>query len=149
MTPTLIRAGLAAALSLSLSLPAAVAQEPGGVNDGNLRRPGSSAEPEARIGSFFAAAVRGDGVLRSGAGALSAARAECDAGCYEVLFRKSDLHRNCWWTATIADRTAWTVPSGLVGVDARATSNNGLFVQTFAPDGTRADRPFILTVLCR
>ncbi len=138
------------ALALALALSGAAAEAADGLNDGALRRPGSATTaPEAVVAGFFAAAVRGDGVLRSGAGALSAGRVECEAGCYEVLFRKADLHRNCWWSATIADRTAWAVPAGLVGVDARATSNNGLFVQTFAPDGTHADRPFILTVLCR
>lgn len=142
-----IRACLAAALSLGLA--AAEAGPPAEPNDGALRRPARSLPAEARVGDFLAAAVAADGRLRSGPGALSAGRAECPAGCYAVLFERADLHRRCWWSATIADRTPGTVPAGLIGVDARAGTNNGLFVQTFAADGSRADLPFILTVLCR
>ncbi len=136
-------AALAGAMALSLALPAAAE------NDGRLRRPGNDDREgaEAVVRGFFAAEVAADGTLVSGAGAISSQR--FDTGRYEVIFRKPNLHIRCWWTGSIADRDENSVPPGEIGLDARAGTNNGVWVQTFNSAGAGTDMPFIVTAVCR
>lgn len=145
------RSGLAALAALVVAAGTAAAAEQA---DPTLRRPGSGGGAEAAPGPFLAAEVEADGTLVSGAGALAARRLTgeegCEGGgCYEVLFRRNNLHRACWWTAGIGGRTVAGSAAGDVYVEPRAGTNNGLFIVTRDAAGTRADRPFILTVLCR
>ncbi|MCC6306586.1 MAG: hypothetical protein IT545_15520, partial [Rhodobacteraceae bacterium] len=114
-----------------------------------LRRPGAErgGEAEAVARTLFAAEVAADGSLVSGAGASSASRA--GVGAYEVIFAKPNLHVRCWWTGSIADRNTGTVPHGEIGIDARAGTNNGLWVQTYSSGGTLTDMPFIVVAVCR
>lgn len=144
------RRAAGAALILAHLVAAAAAAEQG---DPTLRRPGSGGE-EAALQPFLAAEVEADGTLVSGSGALAARRLAgeegCDAGgCYEVLFRRNNLHRACWWTAAIGRRTVAGSLAGAVYAEPRAGTNNGLFVVTRDAAGGRTDLPFILTVLCR
>lgn len=143
------RAGVVAAVLAAAGAPAA-AQSPQG--DGVLRRPGSGAEAEAAVGSFFAAEVAANGTLVSGAGAVSAAKVACDtaAGCYEVIFRRNNLHRACWWSAAPAARSIGGVaPPAVVHVEPRIGTNNGLFIFIRNPAGTPVDADFIVTAICR
>jgi len=135
---------LAGAVALTLAMPAPAAE-----NDGRLRRPGAErgGEAEAVARTLFAAEVAADGTLASGAGAISASRE--DVGAYEVIFAKPNLHVRCWWTGSIADRNALTVPHGEIGIDARAGTNNGLWVRTYSSGGTSTDMPFIVVAVCR
>ncbi len=143
--------GRACMAALAVALAGAAAAEQG---DPTLRRPGSGGGTEAEPGPFFAAEVAADGTLVSGTGAIAARRVTeeegcADGGCYEVLFRRNNLHRACWWSATIGRRAAGGSEAGDIFAEARAATNNGLFVVTRDAAGVRADRPFILTVLCR
>ncbi|MCC6306585.1 MAG: hypothetical protein IT545_15515 [Rhodobacteraceae bacterium] len=134
---------LAGAMALTLAMPA-----PAEENEGRLRRPGAEREgAEAAVRGFFAAEVRADGTLASGAGAISASRV--DLGKYEVFVRKSNLHVRCWWTGSIAERIVWSAPYGGISFDARAGTNNGLWVQTYDMAGALADMPFIVVAVCR
>ncbi|MCL4188958.1 MAG: hypothetical protein KJZ85_15245 [Rhodobacteraceae bacterium] len=133
--------GVAAVLAAVLAVPA-IADD----NDGRLRRPGSeSAEATAR--SFFAAEVRADGTLVSGAGAVSSSR--LSVGTYDVRFNKPKLHVRCYYTANVADRDAGTTPIGFTTIDARAGTNNGVFLRVFDAAGALLDAQFIVVAVCR
>lgn len=137
----ILRGGVLALALTAIALPALAA------NDGGLRRPGSGPGDEVAVGGFFAAEVAADGTLVSGAGVENAQRLL--EGIYEVRFRKRNLHRACWWTASIADRNDGEVPAAMIGIDARSGTNNGLYIQVFDPDGAYVDAPFIVVAVCR
>lgn len=125
-------------------------------NEGSLRAPAGGGTGAALAGAqatVFAVAVRFDGTAAlptDGIGVASVTKIESDGpGRYDVRFRKRNLHRACFWTASVADRDDGMVLPGIVTVDARIGTNNGLYVATRDLDGNSADRSFILNVICR
>lgn len=126
------------------------------VNSGSVQRPGPlSTQGQDAVDSgvirIHAVAILADGSFatsrnRDSIGVRSATR--LGTGIYEVLFSNNRLHRDCFWTGSTADRDPSSVPTGVLGLDARIGTNNGVFVSTYDVNGTAADRPFILTVLC-
>lgn len=133
--------GVAALLAAAMALPALAAE-----NDGRLRRPGAE-DAEASARSFFAAEVAANGTLVAGAGALSAARTT--VGTYDVRFNKPSLHVRCFYTANVADRDSGLTPVGFATIDARAGTNNGVFLRVFDSAGALIDAQFIVVAVCR
>jgi hypothetical protein len=68
-------------------------------------------------------------------------------GAYRVGFFRNV--RGCVFVATLGGSTnVGTPPNGLVVVEGRFDNVNGVFVQTYAPNGVAADRGFHLFVNC-
>lgn len=143
-------AAAAAAIACAFGAGAALAD----VNEGGLRAPasgGAASELAGASASVFAVAVSADGTATlpaDGIGVRSVTK-QPGTGYYEVIFRKRNLHRACFWTGTVADRDDGVVTPGIVTIDARAGTNNGLWISTYDLAGSLADRAFIVTVICR
>ena len=71
-----------------------------------------------------------------------------DQGRYKVIFRHRRLHRDCFWTAAIGERGIDDAPIGLVTLNARFGTNNGLWIRTYDLNGNDSDKPFMLKVIC-
>ena len=124
-------------------------------NEGGLRAPAGGGTGAALAGSsasVFAVAVRFDGTATlpsDGIGVASVTKLADGPGRYQVIFRKRNLHTACFWTGTVADRDDGVVTPGIVAIDARTGTNNGLYVATYDTAGSQADRSFIVNVICR
>lgn len=68
------------------------------------------------------------------------------AGIYEVDFPSDVSH--CVYTATIGDALADVPAPGIIAVTQRFGNPNGIYVQTFNLNGTRANHPFHLQAQC-
>lgn len=93
--------------------------------------------------SFFAV-VNANGTLDRGFGVVSSTRLA--AGQYQVVFSHSLVGSAFVGTLGLAAFSGIS-PSGEIAVVGRAGNNNAIFVQTFASNGTVADRGFHLAVL--
>ncbi len=95
----------------------------------------------------YSVIVNVDGTLAVGpAGAVSDDFGCATCGIFEVIFPSAV--NACVYTATIGDAAADVPAAGLVNVTRRATTINGVFVQTFNPNGARTNHPFHLMVQC-
>jgi hypothetical protein len=95
----------------------------------------------------YSVIVNVNGTLALGpAGATSDDFACATCGIFEVIF-PSPVNE-CVYTATIGDAAADAPAAGLVNVTRRATTVNGVFVQTFNANGVKANHPFHLMVQC-
>lgn len=144
MRVQLLCAATAVAMAVLAAQPA-----PAQGNAGAVRRPGSGGGDEVATSSFFAAEVADDGTLKSGAGAVSARRLA--VGLYEVIFSKNNLHRRCWWTATIGRRRLG--PEGAdrrtIFTEPRVATNNGVFIAIRDDAGEPVDGAFMVVAVCR
>jgi hypothetical protein len=95
----------------------------------------------------YSVIVNVNGTLALGpAGATSDDFGSPTLGEFEVIFPSAV--NACAFVATIGDDLADVPAAGLVNVTQRATTHNGVFVQTFNPNGVRANHPFHLIVQC-
>ncbi|MEV4545140.1 hypothetical protein ACIBXA_06035 [Micromonospora echinaurantiaca] len=90
------------------------------------------------------AVVTADGNLVRGLGAAQATRLA--RGKYQVIFDQDVTAAGYVGTIGLPG-SAGVAPPGQVAVAGRTGIPNGVFVSTFAGDGSVADRPFHLTVL--
>ncbi|MEV0806672.1 hypothetical protein [Micromonospora sp. NPDC050200] len=90
------------------------------------------------------AVVNANGTLARGLGAASAARLA--TGMYQVVFDQDVTAAGYLGTIGLAG-AAGVAPTGGITVAGRTGIQNGVFVQTFAGDGSAADHPFHLAVL--
>src|ERR1700730_7092757 len=89
----------------------------------------------------YSAIVNVDGSLALGPSGASSNDFGCaTCGIYEVIF-PSDVSK-CAYTATIGDALAGVPAAGLVNVTERAGNVNGIYVQTFDPNGGSRNHPF-------
>ncbi len=97
------------------------------------------------VGVLFAQ-VQANGLLDQSSGGVSSQRVGgAGSGSYSVDFGR-DIS-TCAYVATIGHSDA-TSASGQASVADRALNLEAVFVGTAAPDGTVADRPFHLVVVC-
>jgi hypothetical protein len=95
----------------------------------------------------FSVIVNVDGTLAVGpAGAFSDDFGSPSGGFFEVIF-PSPVNA-CVYTATIGDAFADVPAPGLVNVTRRFGNPNGVYVQTYNPNGFRTNHPFHLEVQC-
>jgi hypothetical protein len=95
----------------------------------------------------FSVIVNVNGTLAVGpAGATSDDFGNPTGGIFEVIF-PSPVNA-CVYNATIGDALADAPAPGLVNVTERLGNPNGVFVQTFNPNGVRTNHPFHLMVQC-
>ncbi|MEV1330847.1 hypothetical protein AB0J20_14865 [Micromonospora costi] len=90
------------------------------------------------------AVVTANGTLIRGLGVAAASRLA--TGMYQVTFDQDVSAAGYVGTLGLAG-SAGVAPAGQIAVAGRTGIPNGVFVETFASDGTAADRPFHLTVL--
>ncbi|MEV4479013.1 hypothetical protein [Micromonospora coxensis] len=90
------------------------------------------------------AVVNADGALARGLGAASSARLA--TGMYQVVFDQ-DVSAAAYVGTLGLPGAAGVAPSGAITVAGRTGIPNGVFVKTFAGDGSAADRSFHLAVL--
>lgn len=82
-----------------------------------------------------------------GANAATTAKLVGFTGAYKVGFFRNV--RGCVYVATLGGSSnVGTPPNGILVVEGRFDNVNGVFVQTYAPNGVAADRPFHLFVNC-
>lgn len=146
MKKTLFAASaIVAGLAVGAPPPASAEQQP-------PRPPNSAAEVAPLTTSGFvtktySVIVNVNGTLALGpAGATSDDFGSPTLGEFEVIFPSAV--NACAFVATIGDDLADVPAAGLVNVTQRATNHNGVFVQTFNPNGVRANHPFHLIVQC-
>ena len=90
----------------------------------------------------FSVIVNENGTLAVGpSGATSSS---IGSGIYQVIFPSAV--NACVYAATIGDAGADVPAAGLVNVTRRGGNINGIFVQTFNPNGARTNHPFHLMV---
>jgi hypothetical protein len=95
----------------------------------------------------YSVIVNVDGTLALGPAGATSDDFTCETcGIYEVIF-PSPVNA-CVFVATIGDAFADVPAAGLVNVTRRATTIDGVFVQTFNPNGVRTNHPFHLIVQC-
>lgn len=95
----------------------------------------------------YSVIVNVDGTLAVGpAGATSDDFGSLTLGEFEVIFPSSV--KGCVFNATVGDAAADVPAAGFAVVTGRATTVNGVFVQTFNPNGVRTNHPFHLMVQC-
>ncbi|MFC3504718.1 hypothetical protein ACFOOK_27640 [Micromonospora krabiensis] len=90
------------------------------------------------------AVVNANGTLIRGLGVATANR--LSTGMYQVIFDQDVSAAGYVGTVGLAG-SAGVAPIGDISVAGRTGIPNGVFVETFASDGTAADRPFHLAVL--
>ncbi|MEV4770167.1 hypothetical protein [Micromonospora humida] len=90
------------------------------------------------------AVVHANGTLARGLGAASATRLA--PGMYQVVFDQDVSYAGYVGTIGLAG-SAGLAPPGGISVVGRTGIPNGVFVRTFATDGSVLDRPFHLAVL--
>ncbi|MEH0933696.1 hypothetical protein [Micromonospora psammae] len=90
------------------------------------------------------AVVDANGTLARGLGATSATRLA--TGMYQVIFDQDVTAGGYLGTIGLAG-SAGVAPNGWLAVVGRTGIPNGVFVKTYAADGSAADRPFHLAVL--
>ncbi|MEU7981620.1 hypothetical protein AB0B63_24210 [Micromonospora sp. NPDC049081] len=90
------------------------------------------------------AVVHANGILVRGLGAASATRLA--PGMYQVVFDQDVSRAGYVGTIGLAG-SAGLAPPGGISVVGRTGIPNGVFVKTFAIDGSVSDRPFHLAVL--
>ena len=94
----------------------------------------------------YSVIVNVNGTLALGPAGSNSFNLRGQTGVYEVDLPSDVSH--CVYTATIGDALADVPAPGLVNVTQRAGNRNGIYVQTFNLNGTRADHPFHLQVQC-
>jgi len=108
------------------------------------------AEPAGSLGvntKTYSAIVNVDGSLALGPSGASSNDFGCaTCGIYEVIF-PSDVSK-CAYTATIGDALADVPAAGLVNVTERFGNADGIYVQTFDPNGGSRNHPFHVHVQC-
>jgi hypothetical protein len=117
---------------------------------------GGSAIKESTLGPVPAAFLAGGGtrfaVVNAGGQAVRgrdvSSAARTSAGRYQVIFN-ADV-RNCAYFATIGDESASAPPqNSQISVSSLGSNVNGVSVRTEnGNNGTEADRPFHLIVMC-
>ncbi|MER7889351.1 hypothetical protein ABTX15_05950 [Micromonospora sp. NPDC094482] len=90
------------------------------------------------------AVVNANGALIRGLGVATANR--LSAGMYQVIFDQ-DVSAAGYVGTLGLPGSAGVAPAGEISVAGRTGIPNGVFVETFASDGTAADRGFHLAVL--
>lgn len=106
-----------------------------------------TATTAARAGNVHSALVQSNGTLVAGQSLDAASSSKQGTGTYEVMFDRDIT--DCAPAASIVypGSALFSFP-GLVTVTGLENEPNGLFVTTANPDGTSADRPFSVLVVC-
>ena len=143
-------AALAAATAVAglIGTPAVAAD---GLNEGAVRPPAMAGAPQ-RVGEntrHLAAAVNADGTVSPGGGMWLRSSRRVTTGIYEVVFRRFNLHRACFWTTSLAHRVTSPISPAIITAVARSGTNNALWINVFDMDGNYSDRPFTVQVVCR
>ncbi len=127
------------------SLPQPVKSAQAGRNSGPTAAAEISALPTLFTEAYCVVAVNGT-LVRGSADCVASSNAEPPGG-YEVIF--SDNVRDCAYIATIGiPGFIGIADAGLIDVAGRFSNVNGVFVDTRAPGGAFADRPFHLALQC-
>lgn len=106
-----------------------------------------TATTAARAGNVHSALVQSNGALVAGQSLDAASSSKQGTGTYEVMFDRDIT--DCAPVASIVypGSALFSFP-GLVTVTGLENEPNGLFVTTAGTDGTSADRPFSVLVVC-
>jgi hypothetical protein len=97
-------------------------------------------------GAQLQAVVNAAGQLVSGRGVAANGLAHSSNGVYQVTFDRAV--GACAFSATLADSTGATPPSGLIGAATTSANPNAVVINTSTPGGTLADLPFHLILSC-
>lgn len=106
------------------------------------------AAPDRTLGmALMSAAVRSDGTLVGGAGAVSSSTHNTLPYEYEVVFNRNLSGCDAVATpgALFIQNTDW---SGFIAISALASKPNSVLVLTKATNGTPSPRPFHLIIFC-
>jgi hypothetical protein len=135
-------------LVVGAALPALAAQQPATTYE-EMRAAAAVAAATTTSGFYtktYSVIVNVDGTLALGPAGATSNSFGVSSPYYQVIF-PSDVSR-CVYTATIGDAFADVPAAGLVNVTRRAGNINGIFVQTFDPNGALKAHPFHLAVNC-
>ncbi len=148
----LMKTGVTLSTAAVLATGAAVGTAIADGGGGNLNAPGAKsattkvvAKAASKKDRVFAV-VRADGSKHRGRGFDSSVK--LDDGVYEVAFDRSI--KKCAWSGTVGygkfeDETG----PAMITITGRIGTNNALYVTTFDHAGTKADYPFLVTVVCK